>query len=146
MTFIISIVLVFILFALGGIHFYWAIGGKWAFDNSLPQKENGEKVLNPKAIDCLIVSLMLFAFGLLVLIKSKIILFNLPTWLNHYGLYILAFLFILRAIGDFKYVGFSKKIKQTPFGSLDTKIYSPLCLLIGILLLVLEIISAVPNK
>lgn len=137
---IISIVLVFILFTLGILHFYWTIGGKWAFENSLPHKETGERVLNPKSFECFIAAIMLIAFGFFVLVKSKIILFDLPIWLNYYGLYVLAFVFIMRAIGDFKYVGFFKKIKKTTFGRLDSKLYSPLCLLIGILLLLLEII------
>lgn len=139
MVAIIPIVLVFILFILGVLHFYWAIGGKWAFEDSLPHKETGERVLNPKAFECIIVAIMLIAFGFFVLVKFKIILFDLPIWLNLYGLYVLSFVFILRAIGDFKYVGFFKKIKKTTFGRLDSNLYSPLCLLIGILLLILEI-------
>ncbi|WP_222439555.1 DUF3995 domain-containing protein [Spirosoma utsteinense] len=35
-----------------------------------------------------------------------------------------------------RYVGFFKKIKHTPFGKNDTRYYSPLCLLIGVLTLV----------
>lgn len=37
------------------------------------------------------------------------------------------------------YIGFFKKIKNTRFGRNDTKYYSPLCLLIGLLAIVLEI-------
>jgi len=32
--------------ALGLIHFNWAIGGKFGDENSLPTKENGDRVLN----------------------------------------------------------------------------------------------------
>ena len=56
-----------------------------------------------------------------------------------YGLWIIASVFILRAIGEFNYVGFLKKIKHTKFGQNDTKLYSPLCLTIGILIIIIAL-------
>jgi hypothetical protein len=50
-------------------------------------------------------------------------------------------LFILRAIGDFKYLGFFKKIKNTKFGQNDTKYFAPLCLIIGILTLLVAVLT-----
>ena len=47
----------------------------------------------------------------------------------------------LRAFGDFKHVGFFKTSKNSRFSALDTRYYSPLCLLLGILILVLELLS-----
>ena len=41
----------------------------------------------------------------------------------HYGLWIIASLFMLRAIGEFKYVGFFKKYKHIQFGKNDTRYY-----------------------
>ncbi len=84
-------------------------------------------------------ALGLLGIGLFILIKSGFILFNIPLWLDNYGLWIIAGIFILRAIGEFNYVGFFKKIKQTKFGQNDTKYYSPLCLTIGILTLLMEL-------
>jgi hypothetical protein len=85
------------------------------------------------------VALGLLGIGLFILIKSGFILFNIPLWLDNYGLWIIAGIFILRAIGEFNYVGFFKKIKQTKFGQNDAKYYSPLCLTIGILTLLMEL-------
>jgi hypothetical protein len=61
--------------------------------------------------------------------------------INKYGLWILMTLFILRAIGDFKYMGFFKKIKNTKFGQNDTKYFAPLCLIIGILTLLVAVLA-----
>ena len=47
------------------------------------------------------------------------------------GLYALALLFSLRAVGDFRYVGFFKRVRDTRFAWWDTRVYSPLCLLIA---------------
>jgi hypothetical protein len=52
------------------------------------------------------------------------------------GAWLIAAVFALRAIGDFRYVGFFKRIRDSRFARLDTLAYSPLCaclaLLVGI--------------
>ena len=37
-----------------------------------------------------------------------------------------------RAIGDFKYVGFFKRVRGSKFARMDTLVYSPLCLLLAL--------------
>ena len=44
----------------------------------------------------------------------------------------LALVFALRAIGDFRYVGFFKSLGDDPFRTWDTWLFSPLCLAIGL--------------
>ena len=48
----------------------------------------------------------------------------------------MAMIFVLRTLGDFRYVGFTKRIRNTSFAEWDTKLYSPLCLLMALLALV----------
>jgi hypothetical protein len=50
----------------------------------------------------------------------------LATW-------VICLLFFIRAIGDFKLIGLFKRIHDTGFAWWDTRVYSPLCLLISIL-------------
>lgn len=138
---ILSILLSLILIGLGITHFNWVIGGKHGFAESLPTKENGERVLNPKKIDTAIVGIGLTAFGLFYVLQSDLINYNLPVWILKYVGWIIPAIFILRAIGEFKYVGFFKRIKQTNFGKLDTKFFSPLCLGIGIIGIIIELIK-----
>ena len=38
----------------------------------------------------------------------------------------------VRAVGDRKYVGFFKRVRDTEFARRDSRIYSPLCLLLGL--------------
>ncbi|MBK8888179.1 MAG: DUF3995 domain-containing protein [Saprospiraceae bacterium] len=135
-----NFILIFLF--ISSIHFYWAFGGNWGSDGVLPTKDdNNTKVLNQSILPTLIVALGLLGFGLLILVMSGLITFDSPQWLSKYGLWIIASIFTLRAIGDFKYVGFFKKIKLTKFGKNDTKYYSPLCLTIGILTLILELMK-----
>ena len=124
-----SLVLIF----LGGIHFYWAVGGSWGIGAVLPTDENGNRKLNPKWFDSIIVGLALSFMSILYAIKSGILTATfLPNWLLKYGLFVVSVIFLLRAIGDFRYVGFFKKIKITAFAQNDTKYFSPLCLFLGV--------------
>ena len=67
-----------------------------------------------------------------------------PAWLSRYGLWLLAGVFLLRAIGDFRYVGFTKKVRATRFAQLDTRFYSPLCLLMSTNTLLVILLLANP--
>lgn len=91
----------------------------------------------PGSISTFIVAFGLLLIGLFVLQKGGVLRVGIPGWLDSYGLWIIAGIFIVRALGDFRYVGFFKKIKHTAFGQNDTKYYSPLCLILGILILLL---------
>ena len=138
---ILSILLSIILVGLGIIHFYWVVGGKFGFAESLPTNENGKRVLNPNKFETAIVRIGLTAFGVFYFIKSGLMEFNLPEWIMNYGSWIIPILFMLRAIGEFKYIGLFKSVKTTDFGKLDTKFFSPLCLAIGLMGILIQLIN-----
>lgn len=127
-AFISSIEIIIFIF-LAGIHFYWAMGGKAGGKYALPTNEEGVKVLNPKMIDCIIVGLGFLAFGGIYL--NNFIDLHLPQIIFTIGFWLVPSIFLTRAMGDFKYVGFFKTIKNTTFAKADTKFFSPFCLLIG---------------
>jgi hypothetical protein len=139
MSTLIATVLFLIFLFLSAIHFYWGLGGRWGSGAVIPTKDDNVKVMNPRLAESFIVAFGLLSFGLLILIKAGIIAFSLPAWLSVYGLWIIAGIFIVRAIGEFRYVGLFKKIRHTKFGQMDTKFYSPLCLFVGILTIILEL-------
>jgi len=127
------VLLSLILGAISLLHFYWAVGGKWGFYEALPTKENGERLFIPKKIHSFIVgSGLLGIVGFVVFVLLKVI--NEGPYFLVIGKpvkYILIYLgigivFLIRAIGEFKYVGFFKKVKHTSFGKRDTKYFSPL--------------------
>ncbi|MDY7394845.1 DUF3995 domain-containing protein [Aureibaculum sp. 2210JD6-5] len=97
--------------------------------------------MNPKKIDSGIVALVLTAFGFFYLIKTNLITVNIPSWILTYGTWIIPAIFLLRAIGDFKYIGFFKRVKSTDFAKLDTKFFSPLCLTISTLGILIAVIN-----
>ncbi|XRE44947.1 Putative membrane-spanning protein [Tenacibaculum discolor] len=128
-----GVICVLILFSISLIHVYWAFGGTLWVDAVIPTKTANEKAMNPPKALTFLVAIVIGAFA--VVYAEKIQLFTLnsmPTWLQDYGLYVVASIFIIRAIGDFKYVGFFKKTKATEFAVNDTKYFSPLCLFLGV--------------
>lgn len=140
-TIILSIILFVIFTVLGGIHFYWLFGGVWALDKVIPSKDNTTSPLAIPKLGTLIVGLVLVLFGLIYLVKAGFLMVQFPNWVSDYGYWIIPSLFILRAIGEFNYVGFFKKIKNTEFAKADSKIFSPLCLgiaIVGVLIQLLQ--------
>ena len=140
MTLILTLALSSIFFVLSLLHVYWALGGKWGFHKVIPIDANGETIFNPKKQHSLVVGLCLLVFALHYLLQSDLLSFNgfdrAPLFVG----WIIPILFILRAIGDFNYIGFFKKVKNTGFAKLDTRFYTPLCFIIGVMGIAIELI------
>ncbi|USD61650.1 DUF3995 domain-containing protein [Vibrio sp. SCSIO 43140] len=120
-----------ILFAISLIHVYWAFGGKKGVHLAIPVVE-GSKAFTPGALITLLVAAALAVFALLSLSLTDAI--ATPQTLKNYIEWMALFvgaIFVLRAVGDFNLVGFSKKNQQGQFARLDTWLYSPLCLCVG---------------
>ncbi|MEP5612785.1 MAG: DUF3995 domain-containing protein [Cyclobacteriaceae bacterium] len=134
--------LIFALLSL--IHLNWGFGGDWGFDKSLPTTAEGKRVLNPKSRDSMIVGVGLFFFSMFYMIKAEIIFIDLPPLVVSTVGWLIPIVFLLRAMGDFKYIGFFKKLTSTDFASRDTRLYSPLCLFIGVngVLIALHVFSS----
>jgi len=133
----IAILAIFVLSIMGIFHFYWVFGGKVGLDKALPAKD-GKLLLKPgKPLTFLVgVVLIFFAYIAYALQFYDFTLNENRNFYLYSGIF-LSIIFILRAIGEFNVLGFSKKIKDTEFAKYDTKYFSPLCLLLGIIFAVL---------
>ncbi|WP_261306113.1 DUF3995 domain-containing protein [Paenibacillus andongensis] len=126
---IISGISVFLLFCVGGLHVFWAFGGQWGSRVVIPAASgSGELTFKPSTIATLIVAFLLFIAALLLSIQGRL-LPSLPSfpWIK-WGCWVCVFVFGLRAIGDFKYIGLFKRVKLTRFARYDTFLFTPLCL------------------
>jgi hypothetical protein len=127
-----------ILLMLAGVHLYWAAGGKAGKGAAVPSA-NGRPLMRPSALGTTMVAVGLCVMAALLALRIG--------WLNvaalpgnsvvvQVGAWLIAAVFALRAIGDFRYVGFFKRIRDSRLARLDTLAYSPLCaclaLLVGI--------------
>lgn len=126
-----SLLLLVTFMILSGFHFYWLFGGTWGVSKVIPTKDNDTSALSPPQFATLVVALGLASFGGLYLIKSGLINLTFPSWFE-YAYWAIPAIFTIRAIGEFNYVGFFKKIKHTEFAKADSKLFSPLCLGMGI--------------
>lgn len=107
------------------LHLYWAAGGRWGIEHAAPVNEQGKKILDTGIAACLVVATGLTLFAVYYVVKPSG-MFSVIGW-------IIPSIFLIRTIGDFKYVGFFKKVKSSTFAELDTKFFSPLCLVIAAL-------------
>lgn len=133
---VVAFLLSLIFIGISLIHFYWVFGGKWGLNAALPTKDAESDPTNPGVVLTLVVALGLLKFGLFVGAFGGLfpnLLAVIPAFFTKYGMWIISVLFFIRAIGDFNYIGFFKKNRHTKFAKLDSKFFSPLCLFIAIL-------------
>lgn len=125
-----------ILLGVAVIHFYWAFGGKWGVNAVLPQINSEKRIFTPSPLMTLAVAVPFLIISAIFAqaagwMHFEIIAPYLPTLL-----FVLITVFALRALGDFKYVGFFKKVKNTDFAINDTKYFTPLCAFVAVSLLI----------
>ncbi len=134
MNWILAIVLIVILALLAFLHLYWAFGGRWGSSAVIPTipSASSKPLFQPGMSATLVVAVALLFAATLVVGRVGWVGF-LPMWMTAWGVWGIAAVFLLRAIGEFRYVGFFKRVNGTAFARLDTLIYSPLCLLMAVL-------------
>ncbi len=128
---ILGILLALVFAFLCLLHLYWAFGG--VFGNSVAIPSVSEKPLFvPSVSATLAVAFALFLAMLTILGQIGYLGEIVPKWMFRWAALVIAVLFLLRAIGEFKYVGFFKQASDSGFAFWDTVLFSPLCLFIAI--------------
>jgi hypothetical protein len=123
-----------IFFFIAMLHIYWGVGGKKLLSAAIPTNIKNEALMRPGILSFIIVISGLLFLAYIFLTKTGIS--PSPKWLNSFNsleVIAVAFIFFIRAIGEFNYVGFFKKVTNTPFAINDTYYYSPLCLGISLM-------------
>jgi hypothetical protein len=120
-----------VLVGLGALHCYWAAGGRWATDVTIP-KRGGEPLFTPPPAGTLLVAVLLFAAALVLLGRLDVWGRWLPRWMFVAGTWTLVVVFGGRVVGDFRWFGLFKRATGTPFAWWDTWVYVPLCALLAL--------------
>jgi hypothetical protein len=128
----VAIALIVVFCALGLVHVYWALGGRALKAAAIPHLE-GRRAFNPSGLATFGVAIALLLAALLVALDADMLALSrpLPRGPINTFVYLLAFVFFARAVGDFRLVGFFKRVHGSPFARLDTLVFSPLCLAIA---------------
>jgi len=112
-----------VFLVLGGIHVFWVVGGTWGAQFAIPVTSTGNPVFQPRKAGTLLVACCLFAGAML----------NLGFLaLGQWAYFLIGLLFGLRIIGDFKYVGLGKKVKNTSFAQKDATVFIPICIYLSL--------------
>lgn len=120
-----------VLFLVGCIHVYWLLGGRGGFAIAVPTRSGTKQPLfKPRRPEIAAVILIFLGAAAFLLMYADIIPIIGPSWLPAFTGWAIAVVFLLRAVGEFRAVGFFKSIRNTPFGRMDTIFYSPLCLVL----------------
>jgi len=126
-----------VMFLIALIHVYWAFGGRWPGTN---EKDLVEKVVGrgesfpPAAITCF-VTLVFLAMAVIPLLKSGLVDTAIPAHLVDKTSLFFAVIFFLRGIGG--YLPIFEKTSAEIFVYYNRRIYSPLCISLGIAELIL---------
>ena len=119
---------VFVLLALW--HFRMALLPGSGTSGAVPTVE-GKPLFVPSRKATVAVGVALLAFAGLVAATSGAIAVALPQVVLRWLSFALAAGLLARAVGEFKYVGLFKRVRGSRFATLDTFVYSPLCLLLS---------------
>ena len=128
----------FVALGLGAVvafHLYWAGGGRRGADAVIPRRpraQGGAPLFAPSPLGTLLVAMFLAGvLGLAGVVQHGADVM-LPWAWTRGMLAACGLVFVARAIGEFRYVGFFKRVKDSPFAYWDTRLFSPFILVVGI--------------
>ena len=135
---VLGVALAIIAFA-AGFHGAWALGGQLGLSVSLPQRADGTPVMSHRfswwrpAAGA--IALLLGVLAVLLLGRAHVLALPLPDGVERAALLAVGVAFVARALVPNRFVGFFKSQRGTRWAKYDTRLYSPLFLLLGMLVL-----------
>ena len=128
---IIAVGLTLVLLSLAAVHVYWAARGVRT-SVGIPSRRDGTPVFLPGRVATLSVALALGIAAFLVVGRAQLLDVGLPPLVLRVGVWGVAATFAARTVGEFRYVGFFKRVRGTPFAQWDTRVFTPLCAAIAL--------------
>ncbi len=131
----VGVVVAIVYAALAALHVYWAVGGLGLGSAAVIPTDGGRPLGSPSRLATIAVAAALAAASVTVLLRVGLLSGPVPPGWVRAATFVLGAVFILRAIGDFHWVGFFKTVRTTQFAVNDTRFYSPLCVALGLTVL-----------
>ncbi len=120
-----------VLAFLAAMHLYWLARGSRDLGAVVPEVD-GKPAFRPGPGSTLAVAALLLAAAALVTLCAGIWTLPVPGWLPRIGTWGVAAVLAARAVGDFRLVGFFKRVRGTEFARRDSRLYTPLCAALAI--------------
>lgn len=124
-----AVSIVFVLLALW--HLWMALRPSAGLKAAVPSVD-GRPLFVPSRGATLAVAAALVVFAVLVSATGGLVDTGLARGVLVALSYALALGLLARALGDFRYVGFFKRVRGTRFARMDTFVYSPACALLAL--------------
>jgi hypothetical protein len=112
-------------------HFWMALFPSNSASGAVPSAE-GRPLFAPSTNATVAVGVVLLLCAGLVAATGRLLHLGIAPWILTWLSFALAAGLLARAIGEFKYVGFFKQVRGSRFATLDTLVYSPVCLLLAL--------------
>jgi hypothetical protein len=116
---------------LAALHVYWACGGAFGITAVISSRD-GTPLFRPGRVMAFAVAVALAGAAYVALAAVGLVPWGLPRGALPLGCAVLATLFVVRAAGERRYVGFFKRVRGTVFAWWDTRLFSPLCAALGV--------------
>ncbi|HYB99394.1 MAG TPA: DUF3995 domain-containing protein [Candidatus Limnocylindrales bacterium] len=123
--------LIFVFAVLASLHLYWAVGGRRAFFAAIPEVD-GALAFVPSRFATLTIATVLAACAAVVAASAGFLAVPVPGTVVRSLAAGLSVVLVMRAIGDFSLFGMFKKVDGTYFAEMDSRVYSPLCLVLAV--------------
>ena len=130
MTTAVGLAVAAVMAALSGLHVVWAFGGVTGNSAVIPSRD-GVPIMRPGRRSTIAVAVGLALAAYVALATVTVAPWPIPGVPARIGCLVLALMFAARAIGEFRYVGFFKRVRGTEFAWWDTRVFSPLCITIS---------------
>lgn len=112
-----------------GFHVAWAFGVRAGVANAIPQRpETNEPTFRPDRSGTLAVAAALAAFAALVIATASGRAGQWAAWLTLAGAIVLT----LRVVGDGRWVGVTKRVRDTGFAEADDRMWTPAAALLAL--------------
>lgn len=116
-----------VLAALSLLHWYWAAGGRGGQGAVVPTADGRALLVPSRAATVVVAALLAASAGLLTGAALE--------WSPRVGFRVgaagVGLVLLVRAVGERRYLGFFKRERGTEFARRDTWLYSPLCVALG---------------
>lgn len=115
-----------VLLGISAVHVAWLFGARWGIRAAIPEIAGRPAFSPPRALTG-VVAAVFGGAGAFVLVAARF--GSAPwAWVTLAG----AAVFGLRALGDFRLVGLTKRVLGTPFARWDDGLFTPLSLLLSV--------------
>jgi hypothetical protein len=115
-------------FGVAALHMYWAFAGTSKNSSGVPSLPDGQPLFSPGPLACIAVAIAIATLG--AALAWAVFLPPAVAWPLRTVLTLALIVLTLRAVGDGRFVGFSKRVRDTAFGRADDALYTPLVVLL----------------